>query len=453
LIKREISDCGSNDKFTFIIDYIKDEDQKDKILRIFFIENLSENNLEANTSNNTSKASKATLVSLFLPIDFYSEFSKSTLEPQSKESLQKEFFKKTSLFKSSLNFLDNMQNYFNNNLIQLSTHNNTGTLGNLNNLALFLEEKFNTQSQTNFSSILSNKLKNQNEILMDKNDYNKNNINNFDSKENQGAISESYMDEQIAKMEDLNLDPGRKNTVQRFNEIGNRYSLSDNAVNSQANSNNPLEVADANYSDFIDKSDVNFPSALNSNAAESQKKSVKFTDEIITEILINETAAEDKIDKKDDINNLKENVKEIKIEEPIQIKKIEMEPNFDPEIRKENEEIFKLLDEKSAEMDSFFNRDWKVLEEKEGFKSFYFDEKSGLRSIKSHVTIDKNIKIIVNYLEDLSKRSTYDKNFDNGKILRKVDESHNITYLKFKGKIIISPRDFIVCARKEIVLN
>ncbi len=55
------------------------------------------------------------------------------------------------------------------------------------------------------------------------------------------------------------------------------------------------------------------------------------------------------------------------------------------------------------------------------------------------------------YLDDLNKRGTYDKNFDNGKILRVINDENSIRYLKFKGKIMISPRDFVIAGRRVIV--
>ncbi len=466
MIKREISSSGDKDKFTLIIDFIKDEDQNDKILRLFFIENLTEavNSNEINLIKNndpTVSNAKTTLVTLFLPIEFYCEFSKSTLITKCKDLFKKEISKKKNLFKSSMYFLDNMQFYFNNSLIQLNKNtniNNTKSkLSNLNNLSTIFDEKLNPgciSSQSNFSIFFSNTFKNKNEIdINDARNYlNLNNVAADCINDDQNAISGSYIDDHITQVEDLNIESKRKTTIQRFNEIGNRYSFSDAVSHCEENSD-PLAIVDVKYPDFIDKSDVNVTNVLDSLAAESPQKSVfteipaanKINNEIYTanQINIESNSVNDNIINLENVNLNIENTDSIKKEEPYQ--------NVDPVLQKENQEILKLLDNKTAEMDSFFNRDWKILEEKEGFKSFYLDEKSGLRSIKSHVVISKNIKLIAEYLEDLNKRSTYDKNFDNGKILRKIDEAHNLTYLKFKGKLMISSRDFVVCSRKETV--
>ena len=128
-----------------------------------------------------------------------------------------------------------------------------------------------------------------------------------------------------------------------------------------------------------------------------------------------------------------------------------LETPIDPVLKKENEEIKILLNKKLNEIDSFLNREWNVYEEKDTFKSFYLDEKSGFRRIKSQIVIKRNMLDIAQFLDDLNKRNIFDKNFDHGKILRDVDEFHSIRYLKFKGKIFISPRDFIIIGRREIV--
>jgi hypothetical protein len=116
----------------------------------------------------------------------------------------------------------------------------------------------------------------------------------------------------------------------------------------------------------------------------------------------------------------------------------------------ENQEIRKLIDEKRKEFYEYYNRPWKVMEEKNGYKLFYFDEKTGLRSIRAEVTINKPIKEIYDYLQIFEKKGQYDKNFDNGKLLRKIDENYSIDYLKYKGKLMISPRDFTIVSYKEI---
>jgi len=481
LIKREINSFGINNKFTTMIDFIKDEDQNDKVFRIFFIENLSDNNEtnlnDTNFNPNNHFSHKSTLVTLFIPIDFYANVCKTTLDGKDIEKAQKELFKKNSLFKSNLNFLDNIQSYYSNNLLNFKKtfqH----KLCNMQNLAMFIDVKLNSKNfnsmQTDFTNTIFYNFRNQIEFnyqITNDNNNNNNDINLVNSNNilddfinnnvNRKSIN-SNIDEQMAKMENLGMDPSRKSTLQRFNEIGNRYSFSDinegsqmQGYNQNANSNifidksvldstninntimnnHTAEDAIAKYPDFIDKSDINMNSILNNTlVTELNKKSVKFSDDVTNVMIDNNQVIN---------SNSSHNVN--------LYNQTKVEDNIHPVLKKENEEIYKLLDAKCAEMDCFLNRDWKLLEEKDGFKSFYFDEKNGLRSIKSHVVINKNIKFIGEYLEDLNKRSTYDKNFDQGKVLRIVDESHNISYLKFKGKIMISPRDFVVCARKQIV--
>jgi hypothetical protein len=138
----------------------------------------------------------------------------------------------------------------------------------------------------------------------------------------------------------------------------------------------------------------------------------------------------------------------IRQDESKDIKPFEAKP-LDP-IELENQEIRKLCEDKMNGLGEYFNRPWKVLEEKNGYKLFYFDEKSGLRSIRAEITINKPIKEIYDYLQIFEKKGLYDKNFDNGKQLRAIDDNYSIDYLKYKGKLMISPRDFVIVSHKEI---
>jgi hypothetical protein len=479
LIKREIHYLGINNKFIIMIDFIKDEDQTDKILRIFFIENTNDNS-ETNLNNNDQNInSKSTLVSLFIPIDFYCNMSKTALEEKGMEKFEKEMYKKNNLFKSNLNFLDNIQSYHNNKIL-IYNKNQQNKPSNLLFLTKFIEEKLSNKQysmmQTDLSNAIlsnfsyqaqslnyqtpnnnlnSNDLKNQNIHLNDIISVNLNNRKSYDSN----------VDNRMAAIENMNYDASRKSTLQRFNEIGNRYSFSEmsegnhiqsyNQINPNPHSNMLVdksifdtsnvytsyminqthEVQNEKQPEFINKSEINMNSFLNNTViGETNKLSLKINDEI---------------------NNSFSNNNEINFNNTIQninlTNKVKFEEYIDPDLKKENDEIYRNLDIKCDGLENFLNRDWKKLDEKDGYKSFYFDESSGLRSIKSHVDINRNIRFLEEYLEDINKRGSYDKNFDNGKILRKLDENHSISYLKFKGKVMVSPRDFVVCSRKLIV--
>jgi hypothetical protein len=215
----------------------------------------------------------------------------------------------------------------------------------------------------------------------------------------------------------------RKTTLQKFHEIGNRYSFTENE--------NPL-INNINNLFDINNSD----------------KKIKEENFNLTENLIKENHNENNYN---NIDN-KEKEKEIKIEKEKEINKEiekEIKINIDPALKKENDEVYKILSEKQADIDSFLNRnEWKVLEDtKDGYKAFYIDEKSGFRSIKSSIIIEKNVDFLNNYILDVEKRGKYDHNFDYGNTLRIIDDNHTIGYLKFKGKFMISSRDFVVCRK------
>jgi hypothetical protein len=89
------------------------------------------------------------------------------------------------------------------------------------------------------------------------------------------------------------------------------------------------------------------------------------------------------------------------------------------------------------------------MEEKNGYKIFYFDEKSGLRSIRSEITINKPMKEVYEYLQLFEKKSGYDKNFDHGRTIREIDNNLSINYLKYKGKLMISPRDMVIATYRS----
>lgn len=60
-----------------------------------------------------------------------------------------------------------------------------------------------------------------------------------------------------------------------------------------------------------------------------------------------------------------------------------------------NLEMIEISKNKIEEFKQFYNREWKLWEDKKTFKIFYLDEKSGLRSVKSVITIDRPIKDVI----------------------------------------------------------
>jgi hypothetical protein len=137
--------------------------------------------------------------------------------------------------------------------------------------------------------------------------------------------------------------------------------------------------------------------------------------------------------------------------QPTETIKVSQE-NIDPVIAKENDEIISVCQQKYSELDKILGKQWKVLEDKKEYIIYYFDEPSGLRSVRSEVTIEKNIKTVWDTLMDINLKSKFDKNFDCGHNIREIDNDHVLTYLKYKGKFLISPRDFTIVTYKKYVI-
>lgn len=113
----------------------------------------------------------------------------------------------------------------------------------------------------------------------------------------------------------------------------------------------------------------------------------------------------------------------------------------------EKNEVVKIVTEKSKELDPFLKREWKVWEEKPDYKIFYIDEASGLRSVKSEAVIDKPMKEIYDYLNDLSKKELYDHYLESAKEVKSLDSNYKIHYYKYKAMMLYSPRDFYLCCK------
>ena len=112
-----------------------------------------------------------------------------------------------------------------------------------------------------------------------------------------------------------------------------------------------------------------------------------------------------------------------------------------------------MKDKLRKELIKYKNKPWKVMEEKNDYKTFYHDETNGFRSCKADAVINKNIKLIYDYMLRLDMRGGYDKNFDSGCNLKKIDEDLYFIYVKFKGKLFVSPRDFTIIQYEYFVIK
>ena len=107
--------------------------------------------------------------------------------------------------------------------------------------------------------------------------------------------------------------------------------------------------------------------------------------------------------------------------------------------------VMEAVNKRLPELEKWISRpEWKILEETNEYKLYYLDEQSGLRSIKSEIIIEKPMKVIYDYICDISTKVNYDHSFECGQDVTKFDEHYYLQYYKYKGKLMFSPRDFFV---------
>jgi hypothetical protein len=119
-------------------------------------------------------------------------------------------------------------------------------------------------------------------------------------------------------------------------------------------------------------------------------------------------------------------------------------------IMTEEEELKNILPSKLKQIELLKNSNWLSLENKIDFQSFYYDHPSGLRALKSEAYINKSMEFVLDYVKDFNFKNTWDKKFETGHNIKEVDD-FMIQYLRYKGALIVSPRDFIVAIHKKIV--
>ena len=95
------------------------------------------------------------------------------------------------------------------------------------------------------------------------------------------------------------------------------------------------------------------------------------------------------------------------------------------------------------QFNEFMDNKWLSWMEDKEFKLVYRDEESGIRSIKSETVINTNSKTVFDFVKDLSNKHKYDSTFEKSLIHEKIDDNFSIVYLKHKGLLIVSPRDFV----------
>lgn len=122
-----------------------------------------------------------------------------------------------------------------------------------------------------------------------------------------------------------------------------------------------------------------------------------------------------------------------------------------PELSPEAQGYMDTFNLKKQEFEEKYkNLDFKLWEEKKGYKLFYSDDKEGRRTIKSNTTINRNIRKVYDWLLDINNTSKYDNQFHSGYEIKSFSENLSLQYLKYKGKMGVSPRDFTVIIYNEV---
>lgn len=418
-----------------IVDYIKDpDDDKEKILRIFCLENLQSMNCEIDPRNINGKLS--TLVTVLLPLEFY-EKKNSTIELEILETSKGGNFDKDKnkisatekllLFQNSLKMLDKLQIYLNNNFIRMRLKNNF--LSHYNNFKNDIPDFIETTSNRKSSSHNNNQ-----------NVYNNPN-NNHDQIIKDGAIPDGYIQSEIFG----------KSLIKAF------------LISTVANNIN-------DKSDYIFHTNKNGPKNTNHNTLKSYKS--EDLRKILTKIfnsnaenlqckannnynegLVCEENGENTLENKCSSSTITTlvNKSEVEIREENIEKPYDMFHQFSGD--EEFLQIVNLIEEKMSQIEPFLNRKWNQMELKKDFISHYYDEPDGLRSIKSEVIINKNFECVKNYILDLDKRKNFNKTLDIIKDLRKFNDTYFLKLLKTKGILILSPREFLFAEKKIEVIK
>jgi len=105
--------------------------------------------------------------------------------------------------------------------------------------------------------------------------------------------------------------------------------------------------------------------------------------------------------------------------------------------------ISEFYDSKLPDFKNFMDQGWKNWEDSKGFKLVFKDESNGVRSIKSEIVIKKDSKVIFDYLKKIENKKNYDSTFECGYNFTELNENFSINYVKHKGVLFVSPRDFV----------
>ena len=113
----------------------------------------------------------------------------------------------------------------------------------------------------------------------------------------------------------------------------------------------------------------------------------------------------------------------------------------------EKQKIIEAINKRKPELRGWLDRDvWKHYDkdDKTGYKAWYVDEESGIRSIKSQIVIKKSMKEVFDYVLNIDYKANYDHKMDHAKQITKFDDTYDLQYFNYKGTFLIENRDFYV---------
>jgi len=240
------------------------------------------------------------------------------------------------------------------------------------------------------------------------------------------------------------LQESKNGLITKAKAGNNKYGLYKKNNNTDQNNyfNSDIETNKSENNNFFGKSLekntngnglTNYKSQ-NSNFFEDGKESDVYLDCISNEEYLNS------------IKDIKEDIITIKEEDSY-----ENEIPYDEIHDEENRHFYKFINDKYKEIDVYLGKKWSLMEEKKDFKSFYFDEPSGLRSVKTEIIIRVELDKVRDFLMDLSQRHKYNKNLDVVKDIRQIGKNYYLKYLKLKSVLILSSRDFVLAEKIVVV--
>eukprot|EP00825_Cyclidium_porcatum_P033186 TRINITY_DN3524_c0_g1_i1.p1 TRINITY_DN3524_c0_g1~~TRINITY_DN3524_c0_g1_i1.p1 ORF type:complete len:244 (-),score=52.29 TRINITY_DN3524_c0_g1_i1:161-892(-) len=93
---------------------------------------------------------------------------------------------------------------------------------------------------------------------------------------------------------------------------------------------------------------------------------------------------------------------------------------------------------------------WKQSYDKKNVKGHKKEIKDSLPSIRSEGVINFPAQTVIDLISDLNRRGQYDEIFDSGKVLEDIHKQLKIIYIKNKGKLLVSGRDFVQLSYSEV---